>query len=161
MLHVNWRNSLSLHPASSTAKFLLMLIKTSELKKYYFKLLICCRRVFGWGSVDLGTGNPNNGSWWFSLVPPREDRKSTFLPSRYSLITISFNSTRYIRKVKIYKPSKNAKEFFSEMAVLSCEIGTVWQSRVHRSQSRQCCARSVCLKLPCRFKIPPNVMFVQ
>jgi hypothetical protein len=36
--------------------------------------------------------------------------------------------------------------FFSEMAVLPCEIGTVWQGRVHWPQSRQRCACSMCLK---------------
>jgi hypothetical protein len=46
--------------------------------------------------------------------------------------------------------------FFSEMAVLPCEIGTVGQGTVHRPQSRQRCTRSVCLKWPCRFKIPPT-----
>jgi hypothetical protein len=40
-------------------------------------------------------------------------------------------------------PGKMQGIFFSQMPVLPCERGTVWQGRVHQSQSWQRCACSV------------------
>jgi hypothetical protein len=78
---------------------------------------------------------------------------------------IYFKNTLYVQ-YEMYPESKDASPvkmqgFFFRNGSFAVRDMNRMTSRVHRPQSRQRCARIVCLKWPCRLKIPQNVRFVQ